>query len=111
VNPVVLSLILFGMWACHAASEGAPMPHSTLEPIRSLGLFLFRSEAVLRAVFWLAVLAHVYEGFLGLRFAWKVRPGAIGFAMFWLVQTLLVGYPSLRLIKEQRRVQAKAARA
>jgi hypothetical protein len=86
-----------------------PFPAIT-EPLKAVGLFFFRAEWMIRIVFWIAVIAHVYEGFLGFKFARRVLEGSSGikqtpFVLFWFIQTLLVGYPSLRLLKEQRREQ------
>jgi len=106
VHPLIYALILFGMWICYAASSGHPLPSPWLQPLKDLGLFLFRTESILRGVFWLAFLAHVYEALLAARFASKIR-NELMFIAFWTFQTALLGYPSLRIIKEQRRIQLK----
>lgn len=101
-------LIFFGMWVCWEAGQGGPMPHPLLEPFKTVGLYIFQKEWVLGYVFWLAVYAHLFEGALALRFAFKVRGFDLPFLLFWTLQTAAVGFPSLKLIKEQRRQQVKA---
>jgi hypothetical protein len=115
--------VLFGMWLCFEASSGRSMPYpDLLDPLKALGLFLFRTEWMLRVVFWLAVIAHVWEATIAIKFALKVTSSSSGsaaaaasvsrplFVLFWFVQTALLGYPSLMLIKEQRRQQLQATK-
>lgn len=108
-HPLATIGIVFGIWFVWAASEGTPLPWpQLLDPIKSFGLIVFRSELVMRGVFWAAIAAHVYEGVLGGMFAWKVKAEA-AFVAFWTVQTFVVGFPSLKLIKAQRKAQVSAA--
>jgi len=119
-NPVLTVLILFGMWLCYEASSGRPLPYpSLLDPLKSVGLFLFRAEWMLRVVFWLAVVAHVWEAAIAAKFALKLTQSQAGgdvavsrtpFVLFWVVQTGMVGFPSLKLLKEQRREQLQASK-
>lgn len=112
-NVPVSLLIFFGMWLCYEASSGRALPYpAVLDPLKSAGLFVFRSEWMLRGVFWTAVVAHIYEGALAMKFAARVCAPKIDvpFILFWTLQTAAVGFPSLKLIKEQRREQAQQAK-
>lgn len=110
-NVPVSILIFFGMWLCYEASSGRPLPYpALLDPLKAAGLFVFRTEWLLRGVFWAAVVAHIYEGALAMKFAARVCAPKVDvpFILFWTIQTAAVGFPSLKLIKEQRRQQAQA---
>lgn len=105
-------LIFFGMWLCWVASSGVdPLPLSMVTaPLKSVGLFFFRAEWMIRVVFWMAVGAHVMESMFAARFAWRCGAG-VGQIAAWTIQTAMVGYPSLKLIKAQRREQLRAIKA
>lgn len=105
-------LIFFGMWLCWVASSGVdPLPLAGITaPLKSLGLFFFRAEWMIRIVFWMAIAAHLLESMFAARFAWRCGCGA-GMLVAWTIQTALVGYPSLKLIKEQRREQLRLIKA
>jgi hypothetical protein len=111
-NVIEGALVLFGMYVCWCASCDGPMPHASLEWLKSIGLFIFRSEWVLRLVFWLAVVLHGIEALISLYYSLahqSIRGDhqtSLGFVAFWFIQTFIFGYPSLRLIKEQSRVQS-----
>ncbi len=51
-------------------------------------------QSVLRAIFWASMATHAGEGIYAYRFAKKHDMDASG----WGLQTLLLGYPSLRLL-------------
>jgi len=119
---IPLSLaIFFGLWACWETSTGkadAQLPLAPIMvPLRYVGLFFFRAEWMIRFVFWCAVAAHLFEASIAAKFAWKVSGGGqqqvdrLPFVLFWTIQSGAVGYPSLKLIKEQRRLQRKKDKA
>lgn len=112
-------LVLFGMWLSYVCSmdDGAALPYPLLmDPLKALGLFLFRSESGLRAVFWVALLAHIVEGGFAVKWAQELAPKDTQYIAFWFVQTALLGFPSLRIIMKQKAMinqkeEAKAAKA
>jgi len=61
-------------------------------------------QGLLRGIFLVAVLLHVAEGIYALRVAQRAGFGAQSTA--WCVQTLMLGFPSLRLLL--RRAQRAA---
>lgn len=76
---------------------------SPLAPLRwlnLLSLFIFRSTANLRLLFYVAATLHVGEGFCIWLLARRVDPSN---ARAWFVQTVLLGYPSARLLLERIR--------
>lgn len=111
-GPIIGSLVLFGMWILWVAGSAAPMPLKQLEIFRTIGLAIFQSPWGLRAMFWFAVFLHVVEGCFAFRTARVIqivgrsdKKWSLSFALFWLVQTSIFGYPSMRLINKQRHEQ------
>ena len=76
------------------------MPYG-LQFIKEIGLVIFRSETALRFVFIAAVIAHLIEASMAYQYAVTVKPKDTAFIAFWIAQTAVLGYPSLRIIKEQ----------
>lgn len=97
-SPLATFLVLFGLWVCFWSGEEAsvPMPYAILEPIRSVGLTVFRSAANIRLVFLVAVVAHVAEAIYAYTLVAADRD--VAFKAFWVIQTFVVGYPSLGLL-------------
>ncbi len=60
------------------------------------------TQGVLRVIFALALLTHLAEAVYALRLARRAGLGSS--AVGWCVQTVMLGYPSLRLLR--RRVGA-----
>jgi hypothetical protein len=108
-NPFISVTILFLMWLCYSSGTGAALPHVGLEWMKSAALVAFRFEVVFTFIFWAALLAHVYEGALAYRFARKINSDDAAYVAFWTVQTSLVGFPSLTLLKRQRAQQVMLA--
>ena len=114
--PISLA-IFFGIWVCYVAgsseydNESNPMPLAAITvPLQTVGLFFFRAKWMITFVFYLAIVAHIFEGAIALKFAIKVSSSSTTvskplFVLFWFLQTFAVGFPSLKLIKEQRRIQ------
>lgn len=69
-----------------------------VEPVREVGLYLFGSQENLQMMFVGACLLHVMEGLLSIVYAVKEGYSYLQILM-WFIQTSLLGYPSLRLIK------------
>jgi hypothetical protein len=59
------------------------------------------SQTLLRRIFVAAVLTHLAEALYALRLAQRIGDGAT--ALGWFVQTLTLGYPSLRLLRARAR--------
>ena len=67
-----------------------------MPPLFELGLFLFRSQFGIQIVFLIACLAHIGEAMYAFSVAQSV--GCTNTKIAWFFQTLLLGYPSLRLL-------------
>lgn len=70
-------------------------PVAPLRWLNSPGLFIFRSTSNLRLVFYVAAMLHAGEGICIWLLARRVDPSN---ARAWFVQTVLLGYPSARLL-------------
>jgi nucleoside-diphosphate-sugar epimerase len=77
-----------------------------LNPLLRIGLLLFRSLLGLKVLFWTAVLAHILEAFLALQ-ALQGNEYSNTWQL-WFLQTLFLGYPSLKLIYERNRFMTRA---
>jgi Domain of unknown function (DUF4499) len=60
----------------------------------------FQSQFVLQIIFYLAVAIHVVESLVAYFVATKM--GCLESRGYWAAQTLLLGYPSLRLLLQKR---------
>jgi hypothetical protein len=92
--------ILFGLYVCYLAGYREQMPLTFLQPLQQVGLFVFRSMAAIRFVFWSAIAAHVIEALIAAYIAIVIKQTSLHDAGFWTIQTLLYGYPSLRLLRK-----------
>ena len=72
---------------------------------RALGIRIFGSRAMLRAVFWLAIAAHAVETVVAVRIARANGVPASG----WAAQTFLLGGPSIAALRSAL-ASARAAR-
>lgn len=68
--------------------------------IRSIGLFLFRSQWMLKVTFILATAAHISEGIYAWFLAKRVDPDN---SMGWFLQTFALGFFSLRFLLKRAR--------
>lgn len=68
---------------------------SMLDLIDMFSLFIFRSRAIIKCVFWAAVAAHVGEAIVAMDVASRLCPPQ---TLKWGLQTFLLGYPSLSLV-------------
>ena len=90
------------MLACGAAAYGPARLPVWLAWARVAGLRLFGSLKGIKAVFWAASAAHVFESGVAWRIASKHEPQN---AAAWTLQTAVLGYPSLSIL--QARYPAK----
>lgn len=74
--------------------------HWLMAPVYRLGILLFRSRLGLQIVFALAVLAHVIEAAMALYVAAAL--GCTNTLWLWGLQTVILGYPSLRLLHDRQ---------
>ncbi|CAM9542431.1 unnamed protein product [Pylaiella littoralis] len=93
-------LVLGGIWLNIVAAFGILCP-AFLAPTRPFllrfGLVFFRRLWIVRMVAPLAVIAHVLEGLHA--FSRATEAGHRDTAPLWFIQTVILGYPSLRLLR------------
>ncbi|CAM9421603.1 unnamed protein product [Ectocarpus sp. 12 AP-2014] len=91
--------IPLGIWLNAVAAFKALCP-AFLAPVQRFSLYIhlavFRKLWIVRLVCVLAILAHVLEGWYA--FVRAKRAGHGDTAPRWLIQTLILGYPSTRLV-------------
>jgi hypothetical protein len=78
--------------------------------LRDVALFIFRSLHMARIGFVIAILAHLLEAIVALQLAMKMNLEGSD-RIKWFVQTLALGFPSLRIIlwlQRQRDIAKKA---
>ncbi len=78
--------------------------------LRDVALFIFRSLYMARIGFVIAILAHLLEAIVALQLAMKMNLEGSD-RIKWFVQTLALGFPSLRIIlwlQRQRDIAKKA---
>ncbi|CAM9809112.1 unnamed protein product [Scytosiphon promiscuus] len=93
--------IPIGIWLTTIAAFGALCP-AFLAPVQQFALYLhlavFRRLWVVRLVWITTVLAHVLEGWYAFSLAKRADHGDT--APLWLFQTVILGYPSTRLVMQ-----------
>jgi hypothetical protein len=98
-NAAIGFAVLFGLWVClwsGLLKEDEPMPYAILEPIRSVGLAIFRSADNILMIFGVAMVVHLAEAIYAYTLVAADRDAA--FKAFWVIQTLIFGFPSLSLL-------------
>ena len=81
-----------------------------LAPVYWLAYALFRTHLALRVLLGLALAAHIIEALIAARLAVHLRCRRSHFA-FWVVQTLLFGYPSLQYLVAESRKRSRSKSA
>lgn len=74
-------------------------PYGPLKYVLAVGLFVFRSRWGIHFLFVASVMAHVVEALYAWNLAKRVDPSN---SKGWFWQTLVVGYPSIRLLKRRQ---------
>ncbi|XP_078165407.1 uncharacterized protein LOC144560123 [Carex rostrata] len=97
-NIFVWIAIILGMLATFAVAFLPPV--GPIKPLLALGLFIFRSVLALKILFVVAVGLHLGEGAYAWFLARKVDPAN---ASGWFWQTVMIGFPSLRLLLKRSR--------
>ncbi len=73
-----------------------------IQAVNWLALTIFQTQFILIFVFVAAVLAHVCEALYAMHLSRKI--GCKSTVTAWGLQTLLLGYPSLRLLQKRQKV-------
>eukprot|EP00871_Galdieria_phlegrea_P002381 jgi/Galph1/3143/GphlegSOOS_G1802.1 len=93
---IIVSLFVFTMVSFIETPLG-----TVLEAVRSLALFIFRNETVVKLACELAWLAHLLEALYAFRVCLALGGGNNSWK--WTLQTFLVGFPSLSLLLAEKK--------
>ena len=72
---------------------------SIMDPLRNIAFSIFKNQTILRAVWRCALVAHFCEAMYAVNVCINIGSLKIG---SWFVQTLLLGYPSLKLLLKRQ---------
>ena len=100
-DPLWVVLVVMGMALLAAVAffdDSAIEEHCILSMVYELGKFIFRSKANLQTLFCCASLLHFMEALFAMSIALSFCPRT---TFLWFFQTLLLGYPSLKLLLRQ----------
>ena len=106
VHPAVYFFIAFGLTSLYlsASYPSMPRPVHWLQPVQDLAFLLMRNQTVMTVVFIARHLAARWRGGLcAARAAGQEECGRLGPAVVDGMQTLAVGYPSMRLLRAAAR--------
>ena len=96
---LVIFFGLFTLYLCAAYPKAMPSPFTALQPLHDVAYAIFRTQLMLQIAFAAALAGHAGEAV----YAYSVlldRKGVAGNdRVYWTVQTLLLGFPSLRLLR------------
>ena len=99
--PLGVSLLLVGLMTCCGVAAYGPDPLPlAFAWARTYGLAAFGSLKNVQLVFIIGNAAHLLEACVALRIALR---GGMGSPFGWWLQTLCVGYPSLKLLLARSR--------
>jgi hypothetical protein len=101
VSPLNAILVIIGIYVLYHAAYGLPL-HSSLqflEPLRTLGFMIFRSERMMEYVLWIAAVLHIGETIYAqtLFNDRGITSGSI--RLMWTLQVFLFGIGSLSLLR------------
>lgn len=99
-------LVVGGMVVCGIAGFGPETLPPQLSPARALGERLFGGRQGVKLVFCIANVLHVLEAWLAHRIARRVDASH---ALAWTLQTFLLGFPSLKLLRDKQARHVKAS--
>ena len=98
--PLVLSgMIILYYFAFYEYNITTEWLKIILDPLRNFAFAVFKHAIVLRVVWRLALIAHFCEAVYAVNICIDIGSLKIG---SWFVQTLLLGYPSLRLLLKRQ---------
>lgn len=104
--PIILGMTLLFLFA-YVIPPVPLLPHqpisftAVLKSINYYILVVFGSQFTLQIMFQVAVLIHIIESIVA--FALSIEMGCDNTFPLWTLQTLLLGYPSLRLLLIRRK--------
>jgi len=102
VPNLIWFILCIGGLTCLFFIAYSEKPVRHLLPLDALAIAIFKSRANLKVLFNFACLAHFFEA----QYAVYVCTSQLGLTSwpFWAVQTFILGYPSLSLLLERRRM-------
>jgi hypothetical protein len=109
VHPLVYIFVLFGRSSLYLSASYPVMPHpfGWLQPVQDLAFLLMRNQTVMSVVFIIAISLHVGEAAYVLLVLLDRKAVAGWDRLWWTMQTLAVGYPSLRLLRRLPDVRSR----
>jgi hypothetical protein len=102
---ILAGMILLGLVAFKTTDYTDSIHHMyLLAPVEWLALAIFRTRFNLQMIFYAAVGVHVFEGLYAYSIA---RSFCKNTAELWLLQTTVLGFPSLRLLLDKVQMEKK----
>eukprot|EP01034_Spumella_vulgaris_P021451 gene21452-27484_t len=98
---IILGMTLLGLTA-FCSPQYLQHSNAFLSAVNWLALTIFRSQQILKYVFIAAVGAHVIESLQAFNLCLQLRCDETKY--MWVAQTLLLGYPSLKLLYDRQKV-------
>jgi len=96
IPPAFLYLILLTYWPYI-------IPFSYLGPFGEFTHYLVSNYRLLLVIIvWSALIAHVYEAYIARRICQRLNIDQIS-TRLWIIQTVILGYPSLSILKQYAR--------
>lgn len=96
--PLAVTLaIIFGMFSLHQVAYQTHFSIKYLFYIDEIAMFIFYNRSNLQILFQLASCVHILESILAIYLAVSYHCNFKEIT-FWALQTLIIGYPSLRLL-------------
>lgn len=81
----------------------AYLPYDYLGPLGWLLKYLMINHPIIHTIgFYATVGIHIIEGMVAFKIAWESNL-CLSSALSWLIQTTIVGFPSLNALKDYRR--------
>lgn len=93
-NVPITIFILFALYINYCVAYNKPLPHGSLEFIRTYSV-KYLGQTTVQYIFISAVITHIIEALIAYRLCKKKGINNITTQLKWIIQTSLVGYPSL----------------
>jgi len=104
---IIYGLIMLTLVALLDPIDPMSILHSPfISPINQLAYFIFQNQFNLQIILILAIVAHILESMYAMILA-RGKLDCRNTWYLWVIQTLLLGYPSLRLLIERERFMSK----
>jgi len=104
---IIVGMLLTGLVA-YCAPEGPVLTSPILWPVNQLALLIFRNQFNLQVLFISAWAVHAGEAIYAVRLA-QNQLGVKNTLLLWFLQTFLLGYPNIQLIKQRHSFMKKTA--